>query len=427
MMTSNDHPRQHSKKPTNPFPQEQAEGSWAGITRESWHEQLDIFLGRHKGFNDEKRNKKGMPGGGKYDSVWRNTHEIKQGIKYSRGDDKERFRDFLDQVVNRTGYVDKAVCLGLGPFHASEIPKDEEALKHQLAVFLVLCDKLEAKHKNKMAKVFQDPALGPEEEYIICSRVGGKIVEHPGVLEYMDDTAFVFAPHLPWNAFTTTVLRTTPELYIGNTADNHLGGVGNELARIYIRHAYTTGQKDMTPEMHEIIRRTNEFSMAYERRPFDESLDNAYRNINVQRHFNNLTVHHKRREDPSAVRHPEASNSSSTDLDDVSRPVFGFSKTTSTDIAPSGISRLALGFSRTASIDTEPSSDQQPDARQHKQNHCNAPEAAVATDNVKTKEAAAAKADGDASKPKVEEGLMSSIHNPQNDPHNSSNRIQPSR
>ncbi|THW68545.1 hypothetical protein D6D19_08866 [Aureobasidium pullulans] len=281
--------------PTNPFPRETA-NSWAGIYLEDWKNALGDFLGKYPEFREEDHDAAGRPG---YHWQWRSVMARKNEIMTHTQPDRQEFRASLQYIVDKTDHVDTAVCLALGKFENAEL-REEEAFQHQLAMFLVLCEMLENKQNTKIKTIFQDPRFEPPEEYVI-TLAGGEIVKHPGALEHMTENSFVFAPYLVWPAFPDTIIKTHPALYIGNKVESG-GGMGIPIAERYVRQFYVTGKHEMGPDLQEIIDQTKKFADSYDKYLFDTTYDSLHTKYGS--HFQNMWVHHPKRERPDSDNDP---------------------------------------------------------------------------------------------------------------------------
>jgi hypothetical protein len=322
------------KKPTppmpeNPFPRTD-DGSWAGITDYVWQDVLTEFNEDNPCFDPTFQDEEGNPGNGEFQSVRDDTLFIKKQIRYASGPNRDKFRTFLQKLVNDTSaHIDSAVCLALGRL-------EHKSFVHQLAVFMVICDMFQEKQGNKtlIPRTFQDPMFTTGEEYTLCyNSKMNKVVKHPGALKYMTETSFVFAPHLTWEGFAETIIQTRPALYIGNKVEDSPTGLGVELAQRYIRQVYTTGRRDMSQDQLDLIKQTDSFSASYKKYRFDSTFDKTYRIPNQKPkrwHFLNTFVHIAR-ENPHVpvLQGREASNPASHS------PRFGFSKLNITDAPPS--------------------------------------------------------------------------------------------
>lgn len=67
--------------------------------------------------------------------------------------------------MEKTDQIDSAVCVGLGPYQACKL-KETEAFNHQLAMFIVIRERLERKYNKEISMVFQDPRFRTPEEYL---------------------------------------------------------------------------------------------------------------------------------------------------------------------------------------------------------------------------------------------------------------------
>lgn len=307
--------------PANPLPYVQ-NGSWAGIPNDVWNMLHTEFLSKNPEFKERNFDETGRPEFVKRCvEFWNDDVMVvkrKMNQRKPHPTDPPNFRDRLEEIVRKAGFVDQAVCIALGQFDKVE-DKWKNAFMHQLAFFLLLREMLEEKQGNTIPMVFQDPGFKSSEEYVLSALAGGKVVEHPEALNYMTESSFVFGPFVQHNVFGSTVLLKRPILYIGNRIENEFGHpMGCELARRYIRKAYMTADHAFGPDMEEFVRQTDAFHEYYEK----EVLDNLYDLRNrLKSAFRNLFVHYPKRQHPR----PVVSNTSA----------FGFAAVKSVSTAPS--------------------------------------------------------------------------------------------
>lgn len=283
-------------EPTNPFPYVGG-GSWAGITEDDWTEYHVDFLSKNPEFQRKNLDEAGRP---MFGNMWDDVLIVKRGMsqRKRRPIDPPNFRDHLEAIVKKTGFVDQAVCLALGRFDEREM-KEQQAFMHQLAFFILLREMLEEKQGNKIAMVFQDPAFNVPEEYVLSNLAGGQVVQHPEAVKYMTTSSFVFAPYIQNNVFASTVLLKRPVLYIGNRVESdYVHPMGQELARRYIRKAYMTGDHTFGPDMQEFVRQTDAFHAYYKKYVLDNEYDKAR---NLVAAFKNLWVHHPKDQHPRVM------------------------------------------------------------------------------------------------------------------------------
>ncbi|KAK6003874.1 hypothetical protein QM012_008724 [Aureobasidium pullulans] len=216
-------------------------------------------------------------------------------IKTSMNQRKQRptdppdFRDRLEAIVSKTGFVDQAVCLAVGQFDRVAV-KHAEAFEHQLAFFLLLCEKFEEKQGRKVPMVFQDPAFKSSEEFVLSALAEGEVVEHPDAVKYMTSSSFVFTPYVQNDVFASTILHKRPVLYIGNNVDSdYIHPMGQVLARKYIRKVYMTSDHTFGPDMQEFVRQTDAFHSYYEKHILDHEYDQKNDLVAA---FRNVWVHH---------------------------------------------------------------------------------------------------------------------------------------
>lgn len=283
-------------EPTNPFPYLEG-GSWAGITEGDWTVYHLDFLSKNPEFQRRNLDEAGRP---MIANMWDDVLIVKRRMnqRKRRPIDPPNFRDRLEVIMKKTGFVDQAVCLALGRFDEREM-KEQQAFMHQLAFFLLLCEMLEEKQGNEIPMIFQDPAFNVPEEYVLSTLAGGKVVQHPEAVSYMTTSSFVFAPYIQNNVFASTVLLERPVLYIGNRVDSdYMHPMGQELARRYIRKAYMTGDHTFGPDMQEFVRRTDTFHDYYEKYVLDNEYDKTHKLVAA---FKNLWVHHPKEQYPKVM------------------------------------------------------------------------------------------------------------------------------
>ncbi|KAI5274335.1 hypothetical protein E4T47_02556 [Aureobasidium subglaciale] len=306
-----------------------------------------MFLKKFPEFKSRELDEDGDPGSGRYHEMWNNVLNIITEIKTSTEEDMEYFRNWIQTTVDRAGYIDSAVCLALGPYDGRN-EEYQETFMHQLAMFIVIRDMLEAKQGNAIPMVFQDPLFHTAEEYLLSYLAGGKVVEHPGCLKHMTETSFVLAIHLPWWVYADTVMISRPALYIGGRIDNSGAGPGLALAMQYIRQVYMSGQGHLSEDMREMIDQADEFRDYYEVIEFDKTYDSIHEEA-MGNNFDNTFVHLPKVEHPGSV-------SSNTDSSETELPGPDRNKTSS---GGSGDSHgegsgggISSGHSTVKSIDT---------------------------------------------------------------------------
>ena len=122
-----------------------------------------------------------------------------------------------DTILASDIEITSCVCLGLGSLTGGKFP---ETGFFELAALVTILEFLNEKHNISTVYV-QDPVFNSLDEEFLCSQ-GYIVVPNPVGLAKIDQTTFVFAPHLEWPVYCTALQNTFPCLCIGNDICEYL-------------------------------------------------------------------------------------------------------------------------------------------------------------------------------------------------------------
>lgn len=125
---------------------------------------------------------------------------------------------FSNSILASNIRIKNCVCLGLGSFTGGRFP---ETSFFELAALVSILDILGEKHEIEQVYV-QDPVFNPLDESFLRS-LGYTIVSTPEGFANIDETTFLFAPHLEWPVYFTALQQASPSLCIGNNMQEYLG------------------------------------------------------------------------------------------------------------------------------------------------------------------------------------------------------------
>ncbi|KAG7008462.1 hypothetical protein G7Y79_00005g016030 [Physcia stellaris] len=125
---------------------------------------------------------------------------------------------FQNSVLASNTSITNCVCLGLGSFTGGKFP---ETSFFELAALVTILDILGEKHEIKQVYV-QDPVFNSLDEAFL-SNLGYDIVSTPEGFANIDESTFLFAPHLEWPVYFTALQNVSPSLCIGNNMQEYLG------------------------------------------------------------------------------------------------------------------------------------------------------------------------------------------------------------
>ena len=130
----------------------------------------------------------------------------------------KKLRDGIKDTILATDMeITSCVCLGLGSFTGGKRP---ETSFFELAALVTILDFLGEKHKISTVYM-QDPVFNLLDEEFLCS-LGYIIVPNPVGFTKIDQSTFLFAPHLEWPVYSTALQNTSPGLCIGNDIQEYL-------------------------------------------------------------------------------------------------------------------------------------------------------------------------------------------------------------
>ena len=96
--------------------------------------------------------------------------------------------------------LSRCICLGLG-----SVVNGRHSPRHQLAALVWLHSVLRARCPSLSPQIiFQDPAFTPSDIAYLES-LGHRVVETPAAFDMIDDTTFLFAPHLERGVYAAAV------------------------------------------------------------------------------------------------------------------------------------------------------------------------------------------------------------------------------
>jgi len=176
----------------------------------------------------------------------------------------DRARKALRDVVLDTGHIENAVCLGLGGINwRSKVDYKREWIQ-QCGMFLAICQLLEQKQgmqPGSLSKIFQDPLFKIEEQYILHTVGRQRIVEMPAANDLMDQTTFVFAPHLTGPAMFDTFLTPgrEPGLLYTNTFHGTLGPLAFAIVKANLTEIILSGNPNANAAADNLFRMAERF------------------------------------------------------------------------------------------------------------------------------------------------------------------------
>ncbi|KAG8525877.1 uncharacterized protein KY384_000637 [Bacidia gigantensis] len=129
-----------------------------------------------------------------------------------------QLRMILEQEIPLTHnlQMDKCVCLGLGSF-----TDGRTSSKHQLATLTWMLGILSQKHTFQ-AVLFQDPAFTASDVAYLES-LGHHVLESPLAFDQIDESTFLFAPHLEANVYAAALEKKVPALVVGSNVTELIG------------------------------------------------------------------------------------------------------------------------------------------------------------------------------------------------------------
>lgn len=261
--------------PQNPFPlpadARSGDNGPVGINRKEWQGHVEEWFNDHPDVLPED-----LDADDRLRGIWTEivavTHLI---VDTSFHDpmgtlsDLMRVRRDLGTIVARAGHIKNAVCLGLGSIDYRNFWTYNGRFVQQCGVFFAICQMIEEKQKMKVGTlpvIFQDPAFGREDRFVLNVIGGEAIVENPAANDYMNGQSFVYAPHFPANHLFDTILREghEPELLYTNTFHGSLGTIGWAIADSYIRKGYLTGDATINQESTDMFNAATRFLTTHE-------------------------------------------------------------------------------------------------------------------------------------------------------------------
>ena len=124
---------------------------------------------------------------------------------------------FRDTILASNIEITSCVCLGLGSLTGGKLP---ETSFFELAALVTILEFLG--EKRKISKVYmQDPVFNLLDEEFLCS-LGYIVAPNPVGFTKIDETTFLFAPHLEWPVYNTALQNNPPSLCIGNDIQEYL-------------------------------------------------------------------------------------------------------------------------------------------------------------------------------------------------------------
>ena len=125
---------------------------------------------------------------------------------------------FQNSILASNIRITSCVCLGLGSFTGGNFP---ETSFFELAALVSFLEILGEKHEIKHVYV-QDPVFNSLDETFLRS-LGYNVVFTPEAFTKIDESTFLFAPHLEWPVYYTALQNVSPRLCIGNNMQEYLG------------------------------------------------------------------------------------------------------------------------------------------------------------------------------------------------------------
>jgi hypothetical protein len=224
-----------------------------GINDEDWDGCVEDWFHQHPAF-ERKNYKQGEPAEGTFQEIWKGAREVQRILaqapaplissEFDHPNHPARNpQQTLRKVVQRSGFVNSAVCLGLGRITWRSKVEYDQVWIEQCGLFLAICQLLEEKQgmpPGSLRKVFQEPQFEIEDRWIL-ERIGGQtIIEHPEANTRMGEGSFVYAPHFGANWMFDTFLAPgcEPELLYTNTMHGTLGSISSPIVNSYFDNVY---------------------------------------------------------------------------------------------------------------------------------------------------------------------------------------------
>lgn len=153
--------------------------------------------------------------------------------------------------------ISQCICLGLGSMTAGS-----ESSSYELAALLSMLEILGKTHPIQEI-ILQDPIFTPLDQTILKT-LGYTVVETPCAFSKLNDTTFLFAPHLERLHYATALEVATPELSVGSDVQIYVDGLLSSLAE--------TTKEGSCQIFQNFVAKTNSRQMPnFERTPWCES------------------------------------------------------------------------------------------------------------------------------------------------------------
>ncbi|KAF8457517.1 hypothetical protein BGX38DRAFT_798152 [Terfezia claveryi] len=130
----------------------------------------------------------------------------------------------IPQVVKKGGRLKKCVCLGLGSLEAGleDIYRNSH---YQLILLEALIEAFGWRSYSVTVEgvslIAQDPEFNEVDRQLLRDIAGFEVVQTPTAFELIDDSTFLFAPHVE-DTFYSIALAKKPCLTFGNSLDHYL-------------------------------------------------------------------------------------------------------------------------------------------------------------------------------------------------------------
>jgi hypothetical protein len=175
----------------------------------------------------------------------------------------------LRAVVQKSGHIQRAVCLGLGRIAWRSKVNYDKGWVQQCGLFLAVCQSLEERQgmlPGSIVKIFQEPQFEIEDRWIL-ERIGRQtIVKHPEANSRMGRGSFVYAPHFGahWMFETFLVPGREPDLLYTNTMHGSLDSISCPIIDSYFNKVYWSGNPNLNAEANQLFETAEQFLKHHE-------------------------------------------------------------------------------------------------------------------------------------------------------------------
>jgi hypothetical protein len=237
-----------------------------GISDEHWDGAVADWFYKHPAFERKIYNAQGQPADGNFQEIWDEVKDVQRLLAQAHAPRvaNQQPRRTLKAVVQRSGPIQKAVCLGLGNINWRSKVNYNKSWVQQCGLFLATCQLLEEKQgmlPGSLIKVFQEPKFEIEDRWIL-GRIGGQtIVEHPEANNRMGQGSFVYAPHFGanWMFETFLVPGREPDLLCTNTIHGSLDTISWPIVDSFFNKVYWSGNPGLNQEARHLFETAENF------------------------------------------------------------------------------------------------------------------------------------------------------------------------